>query len=117
MGEPAEPPDGSLPDTDYVTAIVAAGTIHAICEQALLAFAAQRTVPGILLTGDCSEADQILAGIRKAGLNLDGLAPELLAEEHALRVQSWTQALCSFERSVRCELSQRQRDYDCPAWI
>lgn len=114
---PSRPPNGSLPDADSVTAIFAAGTIHAICEQALLAFAALGTGPRILLTGDCSEANRILAGIRTTGLNLDGLAPELLVEENALRVQSWNQALCSFERSVRCELSQRQRGHDRAVWI
>jgi len=94
----------------------AAGTIHAICEQALLAFAAKGTVPRVVLTGDCSEADQALARICKSGLKLDGLAPKLLAEEKALRVQSWTQALHSVESSLRCELPQRQRGYNRAAW-
>ncbi|HWC11407.1 MAG TPA: bifunctional transaldolase/phosoglucose isomerase [Acidimicrobiales bacterium] len=68
--------DPHLPDTYYVTALAAPGTVNTVPEATLLAFADEGEV-GELLTPEADEAEAALAEVADAGIDLDGVAATL----------------------------------------
>jgi transaldolase/glucose-6-phosphate isomerase len=68
--------DPTLPDTYYVTALAAENTINTMPEATLLAFGRHGSVGGLLST-DTADAEAVIAGVEKAGIDVDALAEEL----------------------------------------
>lgn len=91
--------DPALPASYYVTALAAKGTVNTLPEATLLDFGQHGRV-GALLGSDTREAEQVLAGISSAGINLPALASELQTQGAQSFVDSWNDLLrCIQERS------------------
>ncbi|MEO8628887.1 MAG: transaldolase family protein, partial [Betaproteobacteria bacterium] len=71
--------DAAAPDTLYVQALEAAGTINTLPEKTLLAFADHGQI-GTLLRADGDYADAVLEEFRREGLDDVALAERLLRE-------------------------------------
>jgi transaldolase/glucose-6-phosphate isomerase len=69
--------DPHLPDTYYVSALAAPGTIDTVPEATLLAFADDGEV-GDLLDEDAGRAEAVLNAVSELGIDLEGVAAELL---------------------------------------
>jgi len=80
--------DPVAPDTLYVEALAAEGTIDTIPEQTLLAFADHGNVSGTLLA-KTSYAEEIIATFRHGGLDDEQLAAKLQVEGVAGFSKSW----------------------------
>ena len=92
--------DPALPDTYYITALAAQGTVNTMPEKTLLAFADHGEV-GELMTADTAEADATVERVRKAGFDPDALASRLQTEGAALFVESWNDLLQCLEARRR----------------
>ena len=84
--------DPSLPDTYYVTALAASQTVNTIPEPTLLAFGHHGKV-GALLTEDTTDAEAVIEGMRKAGIDVDALAEQLQIEGRKAFSDSFTKLL------------------------
>ena len=84
--------DPSAPDTMYISAFAAPDTIDTMPEKTLLAFADHGQLHGVMAT-DGGDADDVLAQIRKAGIDIDALALKLQIDGAAAFVKSWKQLL------------------------
>jgi transaldolase len=84
--------DPSLPDTYYIHELAADQTINTMPEKTLLAFGEHGEVGG-LLPGDGGDAEDMLARIGKAGVDVDVLAAELQADGADAFVKSWDDLL------------------------
>lgn len=91
--------DPALPDTFYVTALAAEGTVDTMPESTLLAFADHGEV-GDLLSPDASEAEAVIAEIEQAGIDVDALAAQLQTEGAASFDDSFAKLLESLETKV-----------------
>jgi len=91
--------DPALPDTYYVTALAAEGTVDTMPEKTLLAFAERGEVRG-LLGEDASEAERVVDAVGRAGVDVDALAATLQTEGAESFVESWNDLL-------RCVESKR----------
>ncbi len=80
--------DPAAPDTLYVEALAAAGTINTLPEKTLLAFADHGHVGGAL-PADGGHAEDVLQAHRRTGINLDALALRLQREGVEAFAQSW----------------------------
>lgn len=88
--------DPAIPDTYYVTALAAEGTVDTMPEKTLLAFADHGEFEG-LLSEDASEADRVISKIGKAGVDVDSMASKLQTEGRDLLVESWNDLLACIE--------------------
>ncbi|MDJ0848168.1 MAG: transaldolase [Myxococcota bacterium] len=88
--------DPAIPDTYYVTALAAEGTVDTMPEKTLLAFGDHGEFDGVL-GGDTSEADRTIAEIEKAGVDVDAVATALQTEGRDLFVESWNELLACIE--------------------
>ncbi len=84
--------DPSLPDTYYIHALASEQTINTMPEATLLAFGEHGTV-GDLLPADGGDAEDVLARIAKAGVDVDALAATLQSEGADSFVKSWDDLL------------------------
>ena len=84
--------DPTLPDTYYIQALASEQTINTMPEKTLLAFGAHGTV-GELLPADGGDADDVLARIGKAGIDVDALAATLQTDGADAFVKSWDDLL------------------------
>ena len=84
--------DPTAPDTLYVEALAAPDTINTIPEKTLHAFAEHGVVRG-LMAEDGGDAERILAGFTKAGVDIDALALQLQREGAGAFVKSWQHLL------------------------
>jgi len=84
--------DPTLPDTYYIQALASEQTINTMPEKTLLAFGAHGTV-GELLPADGGDADDVLARIGKAGIDVDALAATLQTDGADAFVKSWDDVL------------------------
>jgi len=91
--------DPALPDSYYVTALAAEGTVNTMPEKTLLAFGEHGELRGVI-GEDASEADRVVDAVRQAGVDVDALAAELQAEGAESFVESWNDLL-------RCVESKR----------
>lgn len=84
--------DASVPDTMYVSALVAPGTIDTVPEKTLLAFADHGRLSGAMARdgGDC---DAVIACIAAAGVDADLLASRLQRDGTQSFVRSWQNLL------------------------
>jgi len=84
--------DPNLPDTYYVHALASEQTINTMPEKTLLAFGAHGAV-GDLLPADGGDAEDMLARIGGAGVDVDALAATLQTEGAEAFVKSWDDLL------------------------
>jgi transaldolase len=84
--------DPTLPDTHYIHALASEQTINTMPEKTLLAFGEHGAV-GDLLPADGGDAEDVLARIDKAGVNVDTLAATLQTEGADAFVKSWDDLL------------------------
>lgn len=88
--------DPTLPDTYYVTALAAEATVNTMPEASLLAFGRHGSV-GALLAPDTSDAEAVIAGVEKAGIDVDALAQELQIKGRDSFDESFAKLLQSIE--------------------
>jgi transaldolase len=84
--------DPNLPDTYYIHALASELTINTMPEKTLLAFGEHGAV-GDLLPLDGGDAEDVLARIGAAGIDVDALAATLQAEGADAFVKSWDDLL------------------------
>jgi len=89
--------DPSLPDTLYVTALAASESINTIPEPTLLAFASHGSVAGTLGPDAWAEADRVVEGFSRAGVDVDALGTQLQTEGAEAFVKSWKNLLETIE--------------------
>jgi transaldolase len=93
--------DPALPDTLYVRSLAAPHTIDTIPEKTLHAFADHGEL-GPMLPHDGGDAEDEIARIRKAGVDVDALAERLQREGAEAFVKSWDDLLaCLAEKTDR----------------
>ena len=80
--------DPAAPDTLYVQELAAPETINTIPEKTLLAFADHGQVQGVMRR-DGGDAEQVLAEIARAGIDVAALAVELQREGAEAFNKSW----------------------------
>ena len=96
--------DPSLPDTYYITALAADETVNTIPESTLLAFHDHGEL-GELLTADSAEADRVVAGANRAGVDVDQLAIDLQLQGRDAFVDSWKAMLADIQEKVESLLT------------
>src|SRR5262245_8032160 len=84
--------DPNLPDTYYIQALASELTINTMPEKTLLAFGAHGAV-GDLLPADGGDAEDVLARVGRAGIDVDALAATLQTEGAEAFVKSWDDLL------------------------
>jgi transaldolase len=84
--------DPKAPAGLYVEALAAPDTIDTMPEKTLLAFAAGGSVKSVMAK-DGGDAETVLAGFAKAGVDVDALAARLQVEGAQSFVKSWTELL------------------------
>jgi transaldolase len=84
--------DPSLSDTYYIHTLASEQTINTMPEKTLLAFGAHGAV-GDLLPADGGDAEDALARIGEAGIDVDALAATLQTEGADAFVKSWDDLL------------------------
>ncbi|MEO8810429.1 MAG: transaldolase [Rhodanobacter sp.] len=84
--------DPAASDTLYINALAAPNTINTIPEKTLHAFADHGKLDGVM-PPDGGDAQQTLAKLTKAGVDVDALALQLQQEGAASFVKSWKQLL------------------------
>lgn len=91
--------DSRIPDTFYVTALAADNTVNTMPEATLLAFGDHGKLDGVL-AADGGDAEETIAAITKAGLDVDALAAQLQIEGRDSFDDSFKQLLDSIEAKV-----------------
>jgi transaldolase len=89
--------DPKASDTLYVSALAAPHTINTMPEQTLLAFA-DHGVPGPSVSPGGGTAEQTLAAISRAGVDLAALGAKLQKDGAAAFVKSWQELLDVIEK-------------------
>jgi transaldolase len=84
--------DPKAPAGLYVEALAAPDTIDTMPEKTLLAFAAGGSVKSVMAK-DGGDAEAVLAGFAKAGIDVDALAARLQVEGAQSFVKSWTELM------------------------
>jgi transaldolase len=84
--------DPNLPDTFYIHALASEQTINTMPEKTLLAFG-EHGATGDLLPADGGDAEQVLARIGSAGVDVEALAATLQTEGADAFVKSWDDLL------------------------
>jgi transaldolase len=84
--------DPKAPAGLYVEALAAPDTIDTMPEKTLLAFAAGGNLKGVMPKGG-GDAEEVLAGFARAGIDVSALATQLQAEGAASFVKSWTELM------------------------
>jgi transaldolase len=93
--------DPALPDTFYIAALAAERTVNTMPEATLEAFADHGEV-GPTLPADGGDADDTIARITAAGVDVDALAARLQQEGAQSFVESWNDLLtCVESKSAR----------------
>jgi len=92
--------DPRAPDTLYASALVAPNTINTLPEATLLAFADHGVVAGTLSAGG-GDAERVLHGAERAGVDLASLGAQLQADGAAAFVKSWDELLRVVEDKSR----------------
>ncbi len=89
--------DPALPDTLYITGLVAKDSINTIPEPTLLAFADHGEVTGTLGPENWAEADTVVAGFEAAGVDVAALAEKLQSDGADAFVKAWRNLLQTIE--------------------
>lgn len=95
--------DPEAPDTLYIEALAAPDTINTMPDQTLLAFADHGQASGVLPT-DGGDAEEVIAAFARAGVDVAGLASQLLREGTQSFDQSWSELMdCIATKSSKLE--------------
>jgi transaldolase len=81
--------DPALPDTLYVTELVAPGVVNTMPEKTLDATFDHAVVTGDTITGGYDEAREVFAGLAEAGIDFDDVTQVLEDEGVAKFIDSW----------------------------
>ncbi|WP_158881160.1 transaldolase [Rhodanobacter sp. L36] len=92
--------DPAAPDTLYITAFAAPDTVDTMPEKTLHAFADHGQLHGVMAT-DGGDADDTLAKITKAGVDIDALAAKLQKDGAESFVKSWNHLLKGLDDKVK----------------
>jgi transaldolase len=84
--------DPKAPAALYVEALAAPDTIDTMPEKTLLAFAEKGGAKAVMAK-DGADAEQVLGGFAKAGIDVDALAAQLQVEGAASFVKSWNELM------------------------
>ncbi len=84
--------DPKAPDTLYIDALAAPGTIDTIPEKTLRAFAAHGELKGVM-ADDGGDAEAMVARFTRAGIDVDSLARQLQDDGAQAFVKSWQELL------------------------
>jgi transaldolase len=84
--------DPDLPDTYYIHALASEQTINTMPEKTLLAFGEHGSV-GELLPAGGGDAEEVIARVGKAGVDIDALAAALQTEGADAFIKSWDDLL------------------------
>jgi len=84
--------DPKAPAALYVEALAAPDTIDTMPEKTLLAFAEKGSAKAVMAK-DGADAEQVLGGFAKAGIDVDALAAQLQVEGAASFVKSWNELM------------------------
>ena len=84
--------DPAASDTLYVEALAAPDTIDTIPEKTLRAFAEHGAINGVMAE-DGGDAEAVLAGVAKAGIDVDALAIQLQRDGAQAFVTSWNKLM------------------------
>jgi len=103
------PKDPTLPDTYYVSALAADLTVNTMPEATLLAFGHHGKVEAPL-SADTTEAEQAVAAIIGAGVDVDALAQELQIKARDSFDDSFAKLLESIEAKVATFAEARDRE-------
>ena len=95
--------DLSLPDTIYVTELIAPGTVNTMPESTLLAFGDHGEVPGETIRPNYADAHSVMAALAGVGVDMDDVIEVLEREGVSKFEDSWNQLL----DAVRGQLSAR----------
>lgn len=93
--------DPALPDTAYVTGLVAASTVNTMPEKTLEALADHGEVTGDTVTAGYEEADRLLDAIGHAGVDYNDVVAVLEAEGVEKFVTSWQELLDTVSTAMK----------------
>lgn len=92
--------DPALPDTLYVTGLVAEGTVNTMPEKTLEALADHGEVQGDTITAGYEEADALLDAVGHAGVDYQDVVQTLETEGLEKFVDSWQELLSSVSTAL-----------------
>lgn len=93
--------DPSLPDTMYVTELVAKHVVNTMPEKTLLAVADHAKVPVDSITQELASARQQIARLEALGLNLEQVTAKLEREGVAKFIDSWRALVATVESALK----------------
>jgi transaldolase len=92
--------DPNLPDTIYVTGLAAAEVVNTMPEKTLDALADHGTVTGDTITGAYADANAVLDGIAKVGVDYNDVVDVLEAEGLEKFVAAWEDLLQNLQKEL-----------------
>ncbi|GAA1348705.1 transaldolase [Falsarthrobacter nasiphocae] len=92
--------DPSLPDTLYVTGLVAADVVNTMPEKTLDALADHGKVTGDTVTGEYADANAVLDAVAEAGVDYTDVVDQLEEEGLAKFVDAWKDLLTSLDEEL-----------------
>ena len=92
--------DPSLPDTLYVTGLVAHNVVNTMPEKTLDALADHGTVTGDTITGSYDEANTVLDAVAAAGVDYNDVVAQLEDEGLEKFVASWEDLLANLQKEL-----------------
>lgn len=92
--------DPAMPDTRYVTELVAPGTVNTLPRATLDAFADHGQVVGDVLTGKLGAAKTTMAALRQAGVDLDAVTERLELDGLNKFESSWDGLVAAIEDAM-----------------
>ncbi|MFK4759727.1 transaldolase [Microbacterium sp. ZW T5_45] len=95
--------DPELPDTLYVTELVAAGVVNTMPEKTLEATFDHGVVTGDTITGGYAEAHEVFAGLAEVGIDFADVTQVLEDEGVAKFIDSWHDLLATVEEGLKAQ--------------
>ncbi len=95
--------DPALPDTLYVTELVAAGVVNTMPEKTLEATFDHGVVTGDTITGGYAEAHQVFADLKSVGVDFDDVTEVLENEGVAKFIDSWHDLLTQVAEGLEAQ--------------
>lgn len=90
-----------MPDTFYISALAADGTVNTIPEKTLLAFADHGTVSGTLDDAAIKLADETVAKCQAAGIDVEAVGEQLQIEGRDSFNASWHDLMKAIEEKTK----------------
>ena len=93
--------DPALPDTLYVSELVAPNLVNTMPEKTLMAFADHGTVAGNTIEPNLGSAKRLIADLKEAGINLDDVTDLLEKEGVEKFIVSWHELVDSVSQALK----------------